>query len=142
MEIAVPGTGELVSLEDARSCVFALDAVRDLERQIREAKAELTQAIIAHSKMQGTKTLHLEGLRAEIRGGTETVYDAEAIEEGLREAGMPEDVLAEVVVPTVTYKVDARRAERAAKANPEYAAVIEKHKSTVEKSTYVSIRRG
>ena len=59
------------------------------------------------------------------------VYDAEAIEQALREAGAPEEMIAEVVVPTVTYKVDARRAQQAAKANPEYAAIIDRY-TTVE----------
>lgn len=138
-ELVVPGIGEIVNLDDARQVAVALDGVRDLERQLRDVKSELTRALIHESKQQGTKTLHMEGIKAVIKSGDETIYDAEEIEIGLREAGMPEDRIRLVVVETTSYKVDAVKAKQAAGANPAYAKVIDANKRTEEKSASVTL---
>lgn len=139
MELVVPGVGEVVDLTDTRQVALALDTVRDLERQLRGVKAELTNAIVYASRTEGVKTLHFEGCSATIKGGTETNYDAEAIELGLREAGMPEERIREIVKETVSYTVDAVKAKQAAAANPAYAAVIDAHRVSNEKAPYVTI---
>jgi hypothetical protein len=142
MELMVPGIGEVVALDDPKQVAVALDGVRDLERQLRLVKGELTNALVYASQIEGTKTLHLEGgMKATIKSGSETVYDAEQIEVGLREAGMPEERIREIVVETVTYAVAGVKAKQAAGANPAYAAVIEAHKRTEEKAPYVTISR-
>jgi hypothetical protein len=141
MELMVPGIGEIVALDDPKQVAVALDGVRDLERQLRLVKTELTNALVYASQVEGTKTLHLEGVKATIKSGSETVYDAEQIEIGLREAGMPEERIREIVVETVTYAVAGVKAKQAAGANPAYAAVIEAHKRTEEKAPYVTISR-
>jgi hypothetical protein len=141
MDLVIPGTGEIVSAEDAAGCARALSAVRNLERELRDAKAALTDAIVQHATVHGVKTLHLDGgIKAEIRGGTETVYDAEAIEADLRAAGAPEDMIREIVVEQIAYTVDARRATQASRANPAYRDIIERHRSTRDKPTYVTLR--
>ena len=53
------------------------------------------------------------------------VYDAEAIEEGLREAGMSEERIREIVKEEVTYKVVAKEAKKAAAASEKYAAIVD-----------------
>lgn len=141
LELMVPGIGEIVPLDDPQKVALALDAVRDLERELRLVKAELTSAIVYASQVAGTKTLHLEGVKATIKSGTETIYDAEQIEIGLREAGMPENRIREIVKETVSYVVDAVKAKQAAGANPAYAAVIDAHKRVEEKTSYVTISR-
>lgn len=138
-ELVVPGLGELVRLSDTREVALALDHVRDLERELRSIKAELTQAIVAATRREGTKTLHMEGLTASIKSGSDIHYDAEQIEEGLRAAGMPEERIREIVVETISYKVDAVKAKQAASANPDYAAVIEANRVETEKPPYVTI---
>ena len=45
------------------------------------------------------------------------------------------------MVETVSYKVSAREAARAASANEDYKGVIESGKDVVEKAQYVSISR-
>lgn len=141
-DLAIPGTGELVNLDDHRSCARALASLRYLESEFREAKAILTRAIAEEAARQGTKTLELEdGRKAVVSGGSEMEYDAEALEQGLRDAGMPEFRIREVVEETVTYKVKAVEAKRAAGANPAYEAVVERCRRTVEKPFVVSIRR-
>lgn len=138
----MPGTGELVDLSNEIDCVRALASVRDWEYQIKEAKTQLTNAIIERSRVLGTKTIHLDdGSKAEIRGGSETVYDAQEIEANLRALGMPEERIREIVIEEISYKVSAREASRAASANPEYEAVIENAKQTIEKQAYVTISR-
>lgn len=141
-ELAIPGTGQLVSLEDEVECAQALQALRDFEQQVREAKSALTAAIVDRSRILGTKTISLpDGYKVEIRGGPETKYDAAEIEENLRALGMPEQRIREIIVEEVSYKVSAREAKRAATANEEYAAVIEGAKVTEEKPHYVVIKR-
>lgn len=139
MELVVPGIGELVALDDPKQVSLALDAVRDLEWKLRAVKTELTRALVHASEVAGSKTLHLEGVKVTIKSGFETVYDAEQIEIGLREAGMPEDRIRQIVKETVSYKVDANQAKQAAGANPAYAAVIDAHKETREIAPSASI---
>lgn len=141
-ELVLPNTGEIISLDDEVQCVQALVAVRDFEQQFREIKARLTAAIIDRAKVLGTQTLTLpDGSKASVKGGDEIVYDAQTIEDQLRQLGMPEERIREIVVEEVSYKVSAREAKRAAAANPEYEAVIEGAKTTVEKSTYITVQR-
>lgn len=141
-ELAIPGTGQLVSLENEIECVQALQAVRDFESALREAKAALTSAIVEHSRTQGTKSIVLpDGTKAEIRGGPESVYDTHEIEENLRALGMPEDRIREIVIEEISYKLSVREAKKASSANEEYASIIENAKRVEEKPFYVSISR-
>lgn len=138
-ELAVPGIFEVVSLDDARAVAVALESLKDLRRQMRLAEAELTRALIYESQRQGTKTLHMEGVKVVLKGGSITTYDAEAIETELREAGMPEDSIRLVVKETVSYVVDGVRAKAAASANPAYAKIIERHKTITEREASATI---
>lgn len=141
-ELAIPGTGELVDLNDAQACVRALDSLRDFESVIREVKGALTRAIIYEATLQGVRSIELsDGSRAEISPSTEIVYDAQAIEDGLRAAGMPEERIRDIVEETVSYKVHAREAKKAARANPEYAKVIDEASMEAARQQYVTIRR-
>jgi len=141
--LVLPGLGQVVSLENVDECAIALESLRALEAQIREYKSYITEAIVEHSQAAGTKTLKLEnGTQAEIRGGTETAYHADSLETELRMVGAPEDLINEIVITEITRKVDARRAKRAAAANPEYAAVIESNRYEIPKPHSVVIRKG
>jgi alcohol dehydrogenase class IV len=140
-EIVLPGIGQIVDLTDGQDSAVALATVRDLERQLKEIKSVLTDAIVDHARVLGTKTLRLnDGRVATLSAGTETIYDAERIETGLRALGMPEERIREVVVETLAYKVNAVEAKRVAGANPDYAKVIEDFSQTVHRPIYVSMR--
>lgn len=141
-EIVVPGVGELVNLNDYQSCATALDGIRDLESKLREIKGLLSSAIQAEATRQGVKTLELaDGRKAVLSGGTEYEYDADLLAAELAVAGMPQERIAEIVVPTVTYRVSAVKAKQAAAANPVYADVIEACRREVVTPVRVSLRR-
>ena len=140
-ELVVPGIGQLVNLEDPREVALAIDAIRDLEYQLREAKTDLTRAIVYHSQKEGSKTLHYDGVEVQLRGGSVTEYDETAIYTELIEAGMSEERAAQIVKHTVTLKVDAREADRAGKANTVYMEIIERNKTVKDTPFSASVKR-
>lgn len=140
-EIVVPGVGEVVDSTDVAGCARALDALRRLEEDMRYAKRVLTDAIVAEAARQGVSKITLpDRLEAQVIKGTRTTYDAEALEARLREAGMPESRIREIVREDVTRTVVAVEAKRAARANPEYAEIIESTRTTFEGAPSVQIR--
>ncbi len=140
-ELVVPGVGQLVSLDEPREVALAIDAIRDLEFQLRAAKQDLTRALVHASQQEGSKTLRYEGVEVVVKGGSATHYDAAEIYTGLIDAGMSAERAGEIVKHTVTQKVDASQAKRAASANPEYAAVIYAHTTTIDVPHSVSVSR-
>lgn len=134
-ELVVPGVGQVVNLEDPREVAFAIDAIRDMRYQMNVAVQELTRALVHASQQEGSKTLRYEGVEVTVKGGSVTEYDEAAIYSGLIDAGMSQERAAQIVKHTVTLKVDAREADRAAKANPAYADVIDQFK-TVKEAPY------
>lgn len=142
-QIVLPGTGEVVDLSDDVAVGQALKGLRDFKQLIQEADDALCAALVERSRTLGTKTLHMHGpgLTVTVGKGTETTYDAEAIEEQLRQVGMPEERIREVVVETVSHRVDARKAAQAAAANPTYRAIIEANKMERERKPSVGVKR-
>ena len=141
-EIALPGIATIVDLEDGEACAQALDDLRDFEQLISEAKAALTRAVVAHSERIGLLTFELpDGRKAEVVKRPVVTYDAEAIEEGLRAAGMSEERIRDIVKEEVTYKVAAVEAKKAARSNENYAQIIEDARSEIPKTPSVTIRR-
>lgn len=138
--IVVPGVGAVVDLREPAAVAQALHDLRGFEERIRDAKAALAEALVSATEREGSRTLRLPGIEVTVGASEETVYDAQAVEEGLRAAGMSEDRIGEVVVQTVTSKVKATEAKRAARANPDYAAVIEAATTVVPKRPTVSVK--
>lgn len=133
-------TGEVLSREDAPGCLRVLVEIRDLESKLKELKAALTEALTQEFSHQGTKTLELNGVKAELRGGSEVVWDVEILEE-LRERGLPEERMAQLISTEITYKVNANVAKSIAAVNEEYAEVIERAKSIIPKTSYVVVKK-
>ena len=138
-QLVLRHSGEVINLADARACAIALHQVRTLEGQLREAKTLLTEAISAECTRVGKKTLDLGDLRAELKTGSETVWDIETLEQ-LRTLGLPEDRYDELVTVEISYKVNSAVAKQLAGANEQYAAVIEAARTQIEKPSYVSLR--
>ena len=139
-ELVVPGTGEIISLDDPVQCAKALGAIRALEGQLRDLKTELTSRVLAECSRQGSKTLDIgDGTKAEVKGGSEVVWDYDKLS-ALVDAGLPLERYRLLVVETIDRKVDARVAKQLASANPEYGRIIEEARSVYEKPAYISIR--
>ena len=139
-DLVIPGTYEVVSWEDPRAISLAYDAVQDLERQLKQTKNELREALKWHSSVMGTKTMHLEGgVTATLKGGTEKVYDVDKIESDLLAAGMPERNVKAIVREKLTREIVYAKAEQARKANPVYREIIDQHTREVPKQPSVSI---
>lgn len=140
-EIMVPLLGELVDLREPDQVAAALEAIRAAKRILDEARGLLEAALRLEAQRQGTKTLHLGNVDAVVSGGETVSYDCERLQEALRAAGLPEERLAQVVVETVSYKVDQRVARQLAAANPAYAEALEACRIVAPAPWRVSIRR-
>ena len=135
-----PVHGRTRPATDPASLAALLAKLRTLNVQVRDAQREISEAFRELSAQYATGTFHLDdGSIATVAKGEETVYDIEALETELRFAGMPEEVLNEIIETTVTRKVKAVRAKQAAARNPVYAEILERNSRTVEKTPYVSL---
>lgn len=134
-------TGEIVSLDDPAACGKALRWVKDTERQLREARKLLTEAIVQHAQTAGTKTLHVDGLSSPLKlsggPGSELWWDVEALRT-LLDMGLPESRFNELVTEQISYKVNANVAKSIASVNPDYARVIAAAQHRIDKSWNVS----
>lgn len=140
MELVLPTTGELVNLEDEKQVAKVLREVQILKVRLAEADRMLREALSRHASVLGSKTFYVPDVgRVEVKNATETVYDAEEVEEGLRSYGMPEERISEIVVQTVSKRVKAAELQRAARANPDYALVMEAASEVREKIATVTI---
>jgi hypothetical protein len=134
-----PRTGELVPVDSPDACVKLLGEVRELERNLRELKGELTAALTVEFQRQGTKTLEFSGVKAVLGPTEETVWDIEILNE-LLDCGLPEARFNELVTTEITYKVNASVAKQLS-MNSEYASVITRAQSKIPKSGYVSLKQ-
>lgn len=133
--------GEL-DLDNVVECAVLLDDIRTLEAQLATAKSRLTAAIVARASVDGETSYDLPGrMRATITSGRRSTVAAEVLEAKLREAGMPENRISEIVQEEVTYKVDLRAAKKAGTANPAYAQALEAATTVHESQPSVTIRR-
>lgn len=137
-ELVLPGTGELVNLDDAGQVARALSSLRDWKRHADEARAVLEAALVAESARQGTKTLHLGAMTASVSADTELAWDVTVLI-GLLAAGLPSERYTDLVTETVSYKINASVAKQIAGANPAYAAIIDAAQSRVPKRQYVRV---
>ncbi len=131
-------TGELVPAT-AENAAELIVAVREWRSRALDLVKDCEAVLLDASRREGTKTLHLEGATATITGGKELTWDLDALS-ALCVLGLPEARFNELVVATVTYRVDARVAKQLEAANPEYARVIQSARSYAEKPWRVSIR--
>lgn len=131
-------SGELLPATP-ENAVELLTVVRDTRAKLLSLVKDCEAILLEESRRQGTKTLHLEAGTAEITGGSGIEWDIEELLK-LRDVGLPEDRYNELVVATVTYKVDARVAKQLESANPAYAEIVERARSRVEKPFRVSVK--
>jgi hypothetical protein len=131
-------TGEIVPATPSKA-VELLGVARTMRAQILDLVKDCEAVLLEESRRQGTKTLHLPNGTAEVSGGTALEWDIDVLAE-LQAVGLPEDRYGELVVTTVTQKVDARVAKQLEAANPEYAAIIERARRYEPRPWRVSIK--
>ena len=114
--------------------------MRRLRRDLDEVRAVFEDALRLVSERVGTRTVRLGELTV-VSGGKQTEYDPE-VGRRLRAAGLPEARLSELIVETVSYRVDQRVSLSVAASNPRYAAVLERCRRSVPAPWRVAIKRG
>ena len=136
--LVVPGTGTVIDLDDPAEVAQALRDVRDLKRQVDEARAVLEAALVAESARQGTKTLRYGSLTASVGPDTELGWDMTVLI-GLLDVGLPQARYDELVTETVEYKVNAAVAKQIEAASPVYAKVVEQARVRTPRKQYVKV---
>lgn len=131
-------TGEMLEATPENAVeliVYARDMRSRLLNLVKDCEAVLLEA----SRIQGTKTLHLEHATATITGGSDLNWDLDQLAR-LLAVGLPDERYNELVVPTITYKVSAAIAKQLEAANPAYAEIIASARSRVEKPWRVTVK--
>lgn len=124
LEVVVPGTGELVRLDEPGEVARGLAAVREMKHLLDDVRATLEAALVEEARRQGTKTLHLGELEVTVYGGKELEWDFEVLEAGLRDAGLPPERLTALITHTVTRRVNQTVVRQLEGVNPDYAKAI------------------
>lgn len=138
--LVIPTTGQLINLENERELAIAYRDVKNYRDELGRIDRILKDALAERKRILGTGTFYIEGVgKVEVKGEKITEYDPSIIEDGLRELDCPEEVIRQIVIEVVSYKVDGVRAKQAASANPAYAEVIERGKVVKEKLPSISI---
>lgn len=102
-----------------------LAAAREMKRRLDDVIAAATAVVFEASRVQGTKTFHVDGETVSLSGGPATEYDPQALAECLREAGCPEPRIDAVVKTEITYKVDRAVLRQLVASNEDYRAAAE-----------------
>ena len=130
-------TGELVQATPAKAAELLI-AARDMRDRLMNPVKDCEAVLLAESRQKGTKTLHYEAGTATITGGSDLAWNLDILLE-LRNRGLPEERYNELVVATVTYKVNAAIAKQLEAANPAYAEVIGMARSHEPRAWRVSV---
>ncbi len=138
-ELLNPISGELVRTADAAAVAATLVDLKDLKNRVQAAIGAFSEAVIQESRRQGTKTLAVGGMTLKVSADSEVVWDVDFLMEGLRDAGLPEERINELVTMVVSYSVNGSVARQLAGASEKYAEVIEASKSRRQKTQYVSV---
>jgi hypothetical protein len=139
--IVLPFIGEAIDLHNLDEVASGLEQVRELKRRLDEVRGLFENVIRLRSREVGTKTLHLGSVDAVVSGGSRPEYDVELLAEALRAAGCPEQRIDELIVATITYRVDQRVARQLAGANPAYGAALAEARRDVPAAWRVAIKR-
>ena len=141
-ELVLP-TGQIINLDDPASCAEALIVVREIESHMKEVKAAIVDRLAEEAKRRGENVFELpDGQRVAVKRNYDVEWDHVGLEADLRAAGMPEERIREIIPEEVSYSVKAVEANKAAKANPEYAKAVASARSEVDKRPSISLPRG
>lgn len=140
VEVPNPITGEVVSLQDPPALARMVHDIGVHIGKLMELRKLAERALAYEAERQGTGTLHLGETKVTVTP-PRLLWDVEALEEGLRGAGCPEDVLGELIKTTVERRVDAKRADRLARANDTYARIVAACQERAEGAPSVRVTR-
>lgn len=141
-ELVLP-TGELVDLSNPTSCAHALVAIREMESMLKEVKGAIVDAFAEERRIRGVDEIELEdGTFVKVKRNYDVVWDHVQLEKDLREAGMPEERIREIIVEEVSWTVKTVEANKSAKRNADYAKAIASARSEVDKRPTISLPRG
>jgi len=132
-------TGEMLPAT-AENAAVVLRAVRDMRARLTEIGDEATAFLVEESRRIGARTFHVEGGIVELKGGDGVDYDPQALAEGLRAAGLPEERVGEVVVQEVSYRVNRAKLRSVTGANPDYKAAASRAEIPTSKKVWASLR--
>jgi len=135
-----PLTGELVPTSDLQRVAETVDELRRAKGRLDAVIAALTDAVVEHSRVMGTKTFQLPGLTASVGADTQIEWDYGLLQEGLHAAGCPQDRIDALVTVKVEYGVNGTVARQLSGANAAYKAAIEAAQTRVPKRPYLSIK--
>ncbi len=110
-----------------------LRQIAESEQRLRDLKAAITDWARDESERLGTKTFNVTGGSVVLTGGPTAVIEGQELAQLLREAGCPEERIAEVVTEEITYKVNRRVLNQLTGANADYKAAAELVTTEVEK---------
>lgn len=134
--------GQLVDLNNPAEVALRLDDLRTLETKIKDAKAALVEALDRYAEQAGRgKTIHLPNVTFVVKNDKEVLWDAQKLERDLRDAGMSEERIREIVIEEVSYKVQAAEARKAASVNPDYAHAVAEARTEIPKRPSITVKR-
>jgi hypothetical protein len=146
-DLAVTGGIELVNVETGEflpatveNAAVVLHAARTMKRRLDNVIAETTSFLLAESQVRGTKTLEAGREKITLTGGPTVDYDTTDLMDALREAGCPEERIAEAVIEEISYKPNRSVLRQLAAANPDYRAAVELAERTIEKPWRASVK--
>lgn len=122
--LVITATGDVYDLSTAAGCAEALAGIQKLTGMLHDARSVVVGELVEHRRQLGTSTFNTPAGKVTLSADEERVVDATVLREGLVAADAPEDLIGEVIVQTVSEKVDLRRADRAAANNEAYAAAL------------------
>ena len=136
-------TGEQIDLADTPRVVQVLDNIRQYQHHLNSVVSQLEEAITEEMDRQGKFTLcygHLQVESSSKDAAVKYLYDTEVLRDGLREAGLPEDRIEDLILKTYTERVSRMDINRLRKAKAEYAEVIDQAETILPKRRRVDVK--
>lgn len=131
--------GTVIDTTEIAQVVQAIKDLDLLKSMVAAARRKLSDLVLEERKRTGASaTMHVGKATVAITVAKEIVWDMDELGK-LRDAGLPEATWDELVVTTVTEKVNANVAKRIANANEAYAKIIEGARTDHEKNPSVSV---
>lgn len=138
-DLISPLTGEVIDTANPADLAGFVHETMGYVRAAYQAMEVAKRLLACEAARQGTGTLHL-GETAVTITPPPWQWDVPELADGLRAAGCPEATVNEVIRETVEHKVDAKRADRLARANPAYRVVVERCRQRKDAAPTVTVR--